>query len=91
MLDLLLSTEVVLLDPKVLNPNPFAQNFKFLWIGLAMEIKNFEGTGVIVCLVQIFDTLKGHTLQSKYKFVLKAVFLYADIPAKNDFSEKFIF
>ena len=34
--------------------------------------------------------LKGR-LQSKYKFVLKAAFLYADIPAKTNFSEKFMF
>ena len=30
-------------------------------------------------------------LQSKYKFVLKAAFLYADIPTKTNFSEKFMF
>ena len=34
--------------------------------------------------------LKGR-LQSKYKFVLKAAFLYVDIPAKTNFSEKFMF
>ena len=33
--------------------------------------------------------LKGR-LQSKHKFVLKVAFLYADIPAKNNFSEKFM-
>ena len=37
-----------------------------------------------------WDLLKGR-LQSKYKFVLKAAFLYADIPAKTNFSEKFMF
>ena len=31
------------------------------------------------------------TLQSKYKFVLKVEDLYADIPAINDFSQKFMF
>ena len=36
------------------------------------------------------QSLKGR-LQSKYKFVLKAAFLYADIPAKTIFSEKFMF
>ena len=38
----------------------------------------------------MFKLLKGR-LQSKYKFVLKAAFLYADIPAKTNFSEKFMF
>ena len=36
------------------------------------------------------NLFKGR-LQSKYKFVLKAAFLYADIPAKTNFSEKFMF
>ena len=43
-----------------------------------------EKTGILLHL------LKGR-LQSKYKFVLKAAFLYADIPAKTNFSEKFMF
>ena len=34
--------------------------------------------------------VKGR-LQSKYDFVLKAAFLYANIPAKTNFLEKFIF
>ena len=34
--------------------------------------------------------IKGR-LQSEYKFFLKAAFLYADIPAKTNFSEKFMF
>ena len=37
-----------------------------------------------------FNILKGR-LQSKYKFVLKVEVLYADIPAKNDFFQKFMF
>ena len=37
-----------------------------------------------------FKEIKGR-LHSKYKFVLKAAFLYADIPAKTNFSEKFMF
>ena len=36
-----------------------------------------------------FALLKG-TLQSKHKFVLKDAFSYAYIPAKNNFSEKFM-
>ena len=36
------------------------------------------------------DLLKGR-LQSKYKFVLKTAFLNVDIPAKTNFSEKFMF
>ena len=36
------------------------------------------------------SVLKGR-LQSNYKFVLKVEVLYADIPAKNDFSQKFMF
>ena len=36
------------------------------------------------------NNFKGR-LQSKYKFVLKVEVLYADIPAKNDFFQKFMF
>ena len=45
------------------------------------------GWGNLLFLIILF---KGR-LQSKYKFVLKVEVLYADIPAKNDFSQKFMF
>ena len=42
------------------------------------------------CIICLNTEFKGR-LQSKYKFVLKAAFLYVDIPAKTIFSEKFMF
>ena len=59
--------------------NPDKQNKLVIWI-----FPNF----LHACHLQ--ELIKGR-LQIKYKFVLKAAFLYADIPAKTIFSEKFMF
>ena len=40
-------------------------------------------------ILTIREAFKGG-IQSKQKFALKAAFLYADIPAKSNFSDKFM-